>query len=103
MTEEKKQEIEKAKEEVKKEPKEISKLCPFISGFVMELSKISLKENGLIKTTNVAPCIQHRCMFFNDTEMYCKISKGLDDLHNSFEYDEIEEEQEEQGEGTDNE
>lgn len=92
------------KQETKKaeEPKLILKLCPFISGFVMEIVKDKLGNQGLGKTTNVAPCIANKCMFFNDTEHYCKIVKGLDELHNSFDVeDEDEDEEQTQGEGTD--
>lgn len=96
MSENQKQEIKKVEE-----PKKILKLCPFISGFVMEIVKDGLGNQGLGKTTNVAPCIAHKCMFFNDTEQYCKIVKGLDDIHNSFELEDEQDEEEIQGEGTD--
>lgn len=96
--------MENQKQEVKQEVKEVTKLCPFISGFLLEMSRISVKENGLFKTTNVAPCLKGKCMFYNATEDYCKIVKGLDDIHNSFEVeDEQDEEEQTQGEGTDNE
>lgn len=96
MSENQKQEIKKVEE-----PKKILKLCPFISGFVMEIVKDSLGNQGLGKTTNVAPCIANKCMFYNDTEYYCKIIKGLDELHNSFEIEDEQDEEEIQGEGTD--
>lgn len=96
MSENQKQEIKKAEE-----PKKVLKLCPFISGFVMEIVKDSLGNQGLGKTTNVAPCIAHKCMFYNDTEHYCKIVKGFDDIHNSFELEDEQDEEEIQGEGTD--
>lgn len=97
MSQEQKQEIKKAEE-----PKKVLKLCPFISGYVMEIVRDKIGNQGLGKTTNVATCIAHKCMFYNDTEQYCKIVKALDELHNSFE-DEYEDEDEEQtqGEGTD--
>ena len=97
MSENQKQEIKKVEE-----PKKILKLCPFISGFVMEIVRDKIGNQGLGKTTNVNPCIAHKCMFYNDTEHYCKIVKGLDDIHNSFEIndDDIDED-DEQGEGTD--
>lgn len=96
MSENQKQEIKKVEE-----PKKILKLCPFISGFVMEIVRDKIGNQGLGKTTNVAPCIANKCMFYNDTEQYCKIVKGLDDIHNSFEIEDEQDEEEIQGEGTD--
>ena len=101
--------MENQKQEVKQEVKQVIKLCPFISGFVMELSKISLKENGLIKTTNVAPCLKSKCMFYDSNENVCGLVLGIESLvtlKNIIfeEYNEQQEEQqEEQGEGTENE
>lgn len=97
MSENQKQEIKKVEE-----PKKVLKLCPFISGFLLEPTRISIKENGIIKSTNVAPCIADKCMFFNETEQYCKIVQGLEDLHTlAFEVDDEIEDEEIQGEGTD--
>lgn len=79
MTEEKKQEIEKAKE-VKKEPKEILKLCPFISGFILEGKKTALGEIEVHKTTNVAPCIMNKCTMYDDDRNMCKIVLGVEFL-----------------------
>lgn len=91
--------------EVKQETKqEIRKLCPFISGFVMELSQISLKENGLVKTTNVAPCLKDKCTFFAPKNNICGIVLGIESLVTlkllALET-ETETETTEQGEGTD--
>lgn len=95
-------EQEKKQEQLKKqEPKKVVKLCPFISGFVVEVVKDGLGNQSIGKTTNVSRCITNSCMFYNETEQYCKILKGLDDIHNSFEIDD--EEQDEQGEETENE
>ena len=98
MSENQKQEIKKVQE-----PKKVLKLCPFISGFVMEIGKDSLGNQGLVKTNNVSPCIANKCMFFDETEQHCKIVQGLDDLHTlAFEVDDnIDDEEEIQGEGTD--
>jgi len=95
--------MEKQKQEVKQEVKKATKLCPFISGFVVEVVKDSLGNQSLGKTTNVSRCIANSCMFYNATEDYCKIVKGLDDIHNSFEVEDEQDEEETQGEGTDNE
>ena len=101
MTEEKKQKINEVKKEGQKEVKKVLKLCPFISGFVMEIGKDLLGNQGLVKTNNVSPCIANKCMFYNETEQYCKIVKGLDDIHNSFKLEDEQDEEEIQGEGTD--
>ena len=105
--------MENQKENVKqevKEVKEVVKLCPFISGFVMELSKISLKENGLIKTTNVAPCLKSKCSLYAPNNNVCGIVLAIESLVTlkglalqEYLEQEGEDEQEEQGEGTDNE
>lgn len=98
MSENQKQEIKKVQE-----PKKLLKLCPFISGFVMEIVRDKIGNQGLGKTTNVAPCIANKCMFFDETEQHCKIVQGLDDLHTlAFEVDDnIDDEEQIQGEGTD--
>lgn len=104
--------MENQKQEVKQEVKQVVKLCPFISGFVMELSKISLKENGLIKTTNVAPCLKSKCMFYDSNENVCGLVLGIESLvtlknimleEYNEEQQEQQEQEQEQGEGTDNE
>lgn len=98
MSENQKQEIKKVEE-----PKKVLKLCPFISGFLLEPVRDKLGNQVLGKTTTVAPCIADKCMFFNETEQCCKIVQGLDDLHTlSSEIDDnIDDEEEIQGEGTD--
>ena len=92
---------QKQNQEVKE--KKVVKLCPFISGFMLEPTRISMKENGVIKTTNVAPCIQNKCTFFNETEQECKIVQGLDDLHELVVEEDIDNTDEEKIGATDNE
>lgn len=57
--------------EEKQEQKQV-KLCPFISGFVLEPIQTKLQA-GLIKSTNVAPCIEEKCKFYNPVQKDCEI------------------------------
>lgn len=60
------------KQEVKKE---VKKLCPFISGFLLEpvKDKLSGQMTGVGKSTNISPCIKEHCKFFNKHEQECEI------------------------------
>lgn len=49
------------------------KLCPFVSGFLLEPVKDVLGQVQVVKTTNVAPCCKERCKFFNRAEKDCEI------------------------------
>lgn len=99
--------MENQKQEVKQEvKKEVIKLCPFISGFVMEIVKDGLGNQGLGKTTNVAPCIKNKCMFYDSNENVCGLVLGIESLvtlKNIMLEEYNEEQEEEQGEGTENE
>lgn len=56
------------------------KLCPFISGFVVEpIKKNALGQVQLGKSTNVAPCMENSCMFYNIDKKDCKINLFLED------------------------
>lgn len=71
MSEEK---IEKAKTKVEViKPK----LCPFISGFLVEPVKTALGEIKPAKTTNVNPCIKDNCMFYDVDTKDCLITLYL--------------------------
>ncbi len=49
------------------------KLCPLISGFLIEPIKTALGEIKAGKTTNINPCIQDKCMFYDVVEKKCLI------------------------------
>ena len=49
------------------------KLCPLISGFLVEPVKTALGEIKPAKTTNVSPCIQNKCMFYDVDKKDCLI------------------------------
>lgn len=74
---------EEQKQEVKKQEPKVEviqpKLCPFISGFVVEpVRKNALGEVQLGKTTNVSPCMENSCMFYNIDKKECKINLFLE-------------------------
>ena len=49
------------------------KLCPFISGFVLEPAKSKLGQMSVIKTTNINPCIEENCKFYNVAQKDCEV------------------------------
>ena len=74
-------EQEKKQEQVKEqEPKKVVKLCPFISGFILEGKKTALGEIEVRKTTNVAPCLMNKCTMYDDDRNMCKIVLGVEFL-----------------------
>ena len=57
------------------------KLCPFISGFIVEpVKKNALGQVQFGKTTNVAPCMENSCMFYDGKTKNCGIWLGIDCL-----------------------
>lgn len=66
---------EKIEKLEKKEKVEViqPKLCPLISGFLVEPVKTALGEIKPAKTTNVAPCIKDKCMFYDVDKKVCLI------------------------------
>lgn len=55
------------------------KLCPFISGFIVEpVKKNALGQVQFGKTTNVAPCMENSCMFYDEDKKECKINLFLE-------------------------
>lgn len=61
-------------EEIKKEVEVVEpKLCPFISGFCLEPIKTTLGQMQVMKTTNVAPCCEEKCKFYNRAQKDCEI------------------------------
>ena len=49
------------------------KLCPFISGFLLEPVKNALGQVSVAKTTNVSPCMDKRCKFYDEEKKDCLI------------------------------
>ena len=47
------------------------KLCPLISGFLLEPIKSALGQMQVAKTTNVAPCIEDKCKFYDEQDKDC--------------------------------
>ena len=70
--------MEQQKQEQKKVEVIQPKLCPFISGIVVEPVKTSLGQVKIMKTTNVAPCQKEQCIFYNDEKKECKINLFLE-------------------------
>lgn len=68
---EQKQEVKN--QEVKKVEVIQPKLCPMISGFLVEPIKSPLGQMQVVKTTNVAPCMEEKCKFFNIEKNECEI------------------------------
>lgn len=66
---------EKIEKLEKKEKVEViqPKLCPLISGFLVEPIKTALGEIKPAKTTNVAPCMKDKCVFFDKKIQECLI------------------------------
>lgn len=64
-------------EEITKKEKKVIKLCPFISGFILEPVKDSLGNQVVGKTTNVSPCMTDKCIFYDSDEEVCGIVKAI--------------------------
>ena len=64
--------MENKKVEVIEKKKDV-KLCPFISGFLIEPAKTALGDMTVAKTTNIAPCIEEKCKFYNPADKDCEI------------------------------
>lgn len=67
---------QKIAESTKKE-KKVIKLCPFISGFILEPIKDGLGNQVVGKTTNVSPCMLDKCNFYDSDEKACGIVKAI--------------------------
>lgn len=70
--------MEQQKQEQKKVEVIQPKLCPFISGFLLEPAKTVIGQMTVAKTTNVAPCMENKCKFYNDEKKECKINLFLE-------------------------
>lgn len=70
MSEEQKQEVKK--QESKAEVIQ-PKLCPFVSGFLVEPAKTVVGQMQFMKTTNISPCIEDKCKFYNPAQKDCEI------------------------------
>ena len=70
------------KQEIKKQEPKVEviqpMLCPFISGFLIEPVKTPLGQMNVAKTTNVAPCMENKCKFYNEDKKDCKINLFLE-------------------------
>ena len=55
------------------ENQKTNNLCPFISGFVIEPAKTRLGDMTVAKTSNIAPCIEEKCKFYNPAQKDCEI------------------------------
>ena len=49
------------------------KCCPFSISFLLEPVRTLMKETALAKTTNVAPCMENRCKFYDENKKECYI------------------------------
>ena len=70
---------EKIEKLEKKEKVEViqPKLCPLISGFLIEPVKTALGDIKPAKVTNVAPCLKDKCIFFDVDKKDCLITLYL--------------------------
>lgn len=69
--------VEQKNVESTKKEKKVIKLCPFISGFILEPVKDSLGNQVVGKTTNVSPCMTDKCIFYDSDEEVCGIVKAI--------------------------
>lgn len=60
-------------QEVKKVDVIQPKLCPFVSGFLVEPAKTVVGQMQFMKTTNISPCIEDKCKFYNPAQKDCEI------------------------------
>lgn len=74
MSEEQKQDVKQDKKVEVIQPK----CCPFSIGFLLEPVRTVMRDTALAKTTNVAPCMESKCKFYNDEKKDCKINLFLE-------------------------